>query len=182
MSTERRNKRYIKDITNIAICASIMVVSSWLTIPFYIPFTLQTLAILIITSVLTLKTAFLSILLYILIGLAGIPVFSGFGAGLSAIAGPTGGFLLSFLMFPFIMKLFSYIHSKIFWLKVLSMSVCIAVCYICGALWYAFIYGASNDPSIIGVLSVCVFPFILPDAIKILLAAVISIRLEKLNL
>jgi biotin transport system substrate-specific component len=63
---------------------------------FGIPITLQTLIIMLIGDVLKPKEAFLSVVLYLIIGLIGIPVFSGFNSGLAAFLGPTGGFLIAF--------------------------------------------------------------------------------------
>ena len=115
-----------------------------------------------------------------MLGVIGVPVFSGFGAGISAVLGPTGGFLVSFLLFPIIINLFNF-RSK-FAFRILSMTVCMLLCYILGTLWYYFGYGGAGEESVFGILAVCVFPFIIPDIIKIFLAATVYSRLSKINL
>lgn len=89
----------IKTITNISLFAALMCVCT-IVIPkimiLGIPLTLQTLAVMLIGSILKPKEAFFSVLLYLIIGLIGIPIFSGFNSGPEAFISPTGGFLIAF--------------------------------------------------------------------------------------
>lgn len=180
MAENKRNIGYVKNIAAVSMCTAFIVISSWITIPFAINFTLQTFAIFVICLLFDFKIAFSSIAVYLVLGTVGVPVFSGFGAGITAVLGPTGGFLISFLLFPIIVKIFKYRSS--FLLRILSMIICMLICYVLGALWYYFGYSGADGESIFGILGVCVFPFIIPDIVKIFLAALIYGRLSKINL
>lgn len=86
-------------LTLIAIGAALIAVLSPLAIPIgLVPVTLQTLAIGLVATVLKTRETFLSILLYLILGFIGIPVFSGGASGLAVLFGPTGGFLVAFLL------------------------------------------------------------------------------------
>ena len=87
-----------KDMVYIALSTTIMVVCAFITIPFYVPFTLQTFALFTIIGLFGTKRAFLSVSLYLLLGAVGLPVFSGFQGGPGALFGVTGGYLLGFLL------------------------------------------------------------------------------------
>ncbi len=179
LTTHKQN--HIYNITLISICTAIVIVSAWLTIPFFIGFTLQTLSILLICLLFKFKISFSAVLIYILIGTIGLPVFSGFGSGLSVLIGPTGGFILSFLLFPVILNLFKICSGRSHLFRVLSMCICILVCYICGTLWYCFVYLSGEIKNLWSVLSICVFPFIIPDIIKIFVADIIYSRLSNID-
>ena len=177
MLLKNRRFTYIHDITAVAICTAMIVISSWLCIPFGVNFTLQTLAIFTISATFSLKHSLLSVIVYLLMGICGAPVFSGFGAGLSAVVGPTGGFLVSFVFVPVIISFLGKISRA--WL-IISMVISTLICYLLGTLWYVAAYGEQTSGGIFSVLLLCVFPFIIPDAIKIALAYFISIRLSKI--
>ena len=105
-----------KDMVYIALFTSIMIVCAFITIPFAIPFTLQTFALFTIIGILGTKRAFISVLLYLLLGAVGLPVFSGFRGGIGHLFGATGGYLLGFLLTTlisgFLMKFFSKKKKK----------------------------------------------------------------------
>ena len=179
MAEKGHNTRYVKNIAAVSMCTAFIIISSWLSVPFSVNFTLQTFSIFIICFLFDFKIAFSSIVVYMMIGIIGVPVFSGFGAGISAIVAPTGGFLLSFLLFPFVIKLFNFKSNLA--LRIFSMFVCMLICYTLGTLWYYFGYSAANEMDIIGILSICVFPFIIPDIVKILLVSLVYGRLSKIK-
>lgn len=175
MVFNNRRYTYIYDITIIAVCTAIMVVSSWLCIPFGVNFSLQTLALFIISASFPFKHSMPTVIVYILIGMCGIPVFSGFGAGLSVLVGPTGGYIISFLLFPVIINFFG---KKSPVRLVISMVMSTLACYAVGTLWYMIAYGTQLSGNILYVLMLCVFPFVIPDAIKIFAAYLVSSRLS----
>lgn len=177
MAKNKSGTGYVKSIAAVSMCTAFIVISSWIAIPFAVNFTLQTFAVFVICLLFDFKISFFSVVIYMMLGVIGVPVFSCFGAGISAVFGPTGGFLVSFLLFPIIINLFNF-KSK-FAFRILSMTVCMLLCYILGTLWYYFGYGGE---SVFGILTVCVFPFIIPDIIKIFLAAAVYSRLSKINL
>jgi biotin transport system substrate-specific component len=87
-----RNKK-TKDIAIISIGAVLLALFSLVTIPAPIPFTLQLFGVAILLMTFGGKRGTASIIVYLALGSFGLPVFSGFGAGLSTLVGPTGGFL-----------------------------------------------------------------------------------------
>ena len=176
-------KRFgIKDMATVSMCVAFLAVSSWITVPFVINFTLQTLAIFVVCSVFDIRISFCSILAYLIIGIFGLPVFSGFGSGFSALAGPTGGYLVGFLVIPIIMHFFLRGNRNNTLRKVIAMTLGLLCCYVIGALWYYMGFNAGADISFFEIFVVCVFPFLIPDGIKIFLAVYISKRLLTFNL
>lgn len=181
MRSATHKQKHIHNITLISVCTAIIIISAWLTIPFFIGITLQTFAILLTCLLFNFKISFSAVLTYIFIGTIGLPVFSGFGSGISFLIGPTGGFIISFLLFPIIFKLFRIRDKRSHIFRVISMCVCLLVCYICGTLWYCFGYLSGDINNIWSILSICVFPFIIPDIIKIFIADIIYSRLSKID-
>ena len=88
----QRSKTY--DIVYIAVFAVIMAICSWISIPAAVPFTLQTFGVFIAVGVLGGKRGSLSVLVFILLGAIGIPVFANFSGGIGVLAGPTGGYII----------------------------------------------------------------------------------------
>lgn len=169
----------IKALVCIALNVSFITVCSWISLPFTVSFTLQTFAIFLIAFLFSAKVCLLSVLTYISIGFLGVPVFSGFQAGPTALFGATGGYLIGFIPCVF---LTSFIAKKT---KGNSLSLFFAsligliICYFFGTLWYVIVYMSFTDifKSLIFASTYCVLPFIIPDIIKILLAITISKRL-----
>ena len=158
----------VKDLVLIAIFTSIICVMSLISIPTTIPFTLQTLAVFLCMFMLKPVDSLISVILYIVIGIIGIPVFSNFNSGFGTILGPTGGYILGFILMtlvPFIIKN-----------KIASGIVGLIICYIFGSVWF-LMFNKSNITSMWKVLTICVFPFIAPDGIKLTLAYILSKRL-----
>ena len=97
----QRSKTY--DIVYIAVFAVIMAICSWISIPAAVPFTLQTFGVFIAVGVLGRKRGSLSVLVFILLGAIGIPVFANFSGGIGVLAGPTGGYIIGFLFSALLM-------------------------------------------------------------------------------
>lgn len=101
MSASTSHRLYGRS-TSIVFCAlsiAFMAVSAWITIPFGpIPFTLQTLAVMFVLFTLKPKEAMAAIAGYLILGALGLPVFSSFRGGIAALVGPTGGFIVGFLI------------------------------------------------------------------------------------
>ena len=94
-ATTNRSKTY--DMVCIAVFAVIIAICSWISIPATVPFTLQTFAIFLTVGVLGGKKGSLAVLVYILLGAVGVPVFAGFSAGIGILFGNTGGYIVGFL-------------------------------------------------------------------------------------
>lgn len=94
----------LKQKISVSICAALLAVLSQVSIPFpftAVPATLQIVAITIISVIFSEKLGTLSVCIYILLGAIGLPVFSGFKGGLNTIVGPTGGYIIGFILFSF---------------------------------------------------------------------------------
>lgn len=162
-----RTRTRVSSMTRVAIMVCLICICSWITIPAPVPFTLQTLAIYLAVLLLTKREAACSIVIYVLLGLVGVPVFSGFGAGLATLLGPTGGYIWGFLLMALI------------GLIIPSSSITILagtlVSYALGTLSFSIYSGAEFSSLIL----VCVLPFIVPDLIKFLLAKRMSSLISK---
>lgn len=175
------NKK-VKDIVLIALFSAIIVVCSLITIPSAIPFTLQTFGVFLALNLLGAKRGLASISIYILLGVIGLPVFSGFQGGIGVLFNITGGYILGFvfsaLTFWFVTKLFNKNPRKI--INLIASFLGLFVCYTFGTAWYILFSG--ENLGFLSAITICVLPFIIPDIIKILLATLVTNRIKKLNL
>lgn len=172
-----RNKT--RDMVYIAIFAVLIAICSWISIPTTVPFTLQTFAVFLAVGVLGGKRGTLSILIYLLLGVIGVPVFAGFTGGIGIVLGTTGGYIIGFLFSGLIMWAMEQLLGKKTWVLALSMVLGLLVCYAFGTAWFMVVY--AKQAGAVGLLTAlgwCVFPFIIPDIIKIVLALVICKRLD----
>ena len=163
----------------IALFAAVMAVCAWISVPLGdVPFTLQTFGVFAAVALLGGKRGTLAVLVYLLLGAVGLPVFSGFSGGIGRFAGVTGGYLIGFLLIPLVMWGAQTLFGKGPVVFVLSAALGLAVCYAFGTAWFVLMYAATSGP--IGVVSAlwsCVIPFLIPDALKLALALVLSRRL-----
>lgn len=143
----------------------VLVLCSWISVPFGVPFTLQLLGVFLSIGFLGGKKASLCVLAYLLLGCIGLPVFAGFQGGVGVFAGPTGGYLLGLLPCCLVGGAF-YQKATSWLLKGLSFLVALLVVYGLGAAWYCLGY-APHTMSLWEGLGLCVLPFVLPDLLKI---------------
>lgn len=164
----------------IAIFAVLMAVCSWISIPTTVPFTLQTFGVFIAVGILGGKRGTLAVLVYILLGAVGVPVFAGFQGGIGAIAGTTGGYIVGFLFSALVMWAIEKLFGRKPVVQIISMVVGLAVCYAFGTVWFMVVYGRTVGAVGLGaVLGWCVIPFIIPDLVKIALAFGLSRKLRQ---
>ena len=180
---KEKKKRKMKtlDVVYIGLFAAVMAVCSWIAIPLTVPITLQTFGVCCAVGLLGLKRGTLSVLVYIILGLVGVPVFAGFTSGVGILAGTTGGYIVGFIFTALIVGLMTKFLGNKLWVYIVSMVLGIAVCYVFGTVWYIVVYNNGNTDAVsIGtVLGWCVTPFIIPDMVKIALASVICTRVKK---
>ena len=171
----QKRKPDILTITLIALFACVISVCSWLSVPVSaVPVTLQTFGVFCALLMLGGKNGFLSILIYILLGLIGIPVFSGFKAGPSALFGLTGGYIFGFLLTGLVFILFTKLINDKLIIKVVSLVIGLIICYAFGTFWFIAVYNAGESQiGIKSALSLCVLPFIIPDLLKLVLAVAV---------
>ena len=169
------SKNSIKTYVLISLFTAIIAVCSFITVPAAVPFTLQTLGIFTALSVLGGKRGTVCTVLYILLGILGIPVFSGFSAGLGHLFGATGGYIIGFIFLSLCYLIITAVFGNKFTVKAVGLVSGLLVCYLFGTLWYMLVYLKTlNTDAFISTLSVCVLPFIIPDLIKIALALFID--------
>lgn len=165
----------IRNMVFTALFAAIICVISPFKIPIgEVPITLATFAIYIAASVLNWKYGTLAVIIYILIGMVGLPVFSGFVGGVQRLVGPTGGFLIGYIPCALIIGLIVDKSESKKWLYPVAMVAGTAVLYACGTAWFMI----SLKYSLIAALMACVVPFLIFDAVKIILASVIAPRMR----
>lgn len=170
-----KKKLTTKDMVYIAMFACLMAICAWISIPGQIPFTLQTMGVFLAVGLLGGRRGTLAILVYVLMGAIGLPVFSGFAGGLGKLLGATGGYIIGFLFSALIMWAMEAIPGKKKWVLPLSMVLGLLACYAFGTAWFLVVYTKSKGAiSLAAVLGMCVIPYIIPDAIKIACALVLT--------
>lgn len=180
MTTGRNNSLATQDITYIGLFTVLIAICSWISIPTVVPFTLQTLGIFLTVGLLGGKRGTITIIVYILLGAVGVPVFSGFSGGAGIIAGNTGGYIIGFLFSALVMWGMEKTFGKSYTVLGISMIAGLIVCYTIGTLWFITVYTHNTgDIGILSVLGLCVFPFIIPDLIKIGIALYLVYRIRK---
>lgn len=154
-----------------ALFAAVTCVLAPLAIPIGpVPISITNFVIYISLYVLGWKRGMVTYLIYLLIGLAGLPVFSNFEGGPGKFAGPTGGYLIGFILTAMISGIFiekwnqeSLVHRM---LNMAGMILGTIVAYAFCTVWFCI----STDTNVLAALSICVFPFILGDLVKMVLA------------
>lgn len=171
-----RTKLEIKDMAYIALMAVVITLCSWISVPAAVPFTMQTFAVFCALLLLGGRRCTLAVALYILLGAFGLPVFSGFKGGIGALLGPTGGYIVGFLLCAL---LYLLLEGKI--KDIVLLIIGNLVCYLFGTIWFVYVYSSGGKAISFGAaLMLCVVPYLLPDAIKMLLAFIVARRVKKL--
>lgn len=159
----------IRNMVLMSIMAALICVLAPVAIPVgTIPITLATFVIYITAALLGPKRGTFSTLLYIAIGIIGVPVFSAYRSGFGVVLGATGGYIIGYIPLAFISGLFVYHNKKNFILYPLGMIIGTLALYTVGTIWYMILM----DSSLLESLLACVVPFLLFDIIKIIIASV----------
>ena len=170
-----------RDLTLIAVFAAVITVCAWISIPAAVPFTLQTLGIFLAVGLLGGRRGTISVGVYLLLGAVGAPVFSGFNGGIGYLLGATGGYLLGFLAMAAVMWGLTAALGDGPPAMALAMVLGLLACYALGTAWFMAVYTRTRGAvSLLSVLSSCVFPFVLPDLLKLGLALLLIRRLKGL--
>lgn len=179
---ENTNKTLYMYIST-AMMTTITVICAWITIPLPftpVPINLATLAVFISGGLLGAKYGALSQAIYILCGAVGLPVFAGFSGGAGVIAGPTGGFIIGYIVCALLVGLISFRHEKSSAASnirlIFSFIAGLISCYTLGMCWFMLSTGANLKAGLIA----CVIPFIPGDALKIALAMILTQKLRKI--
>ncbi|MEG1152075.1 MAG: biotin transporter BioY [Oscillospiraceae bacterium] len=169
------NKSITKNLVLTSLFAAITAVLAQIAIPIGpVPFSLGIMGAFLAGLMLKPIWAFGSMLLYITIGAIGIPVFASFGAGATTLFGKTGGYLLGYMAISFIIALSYKIKNKL-WCIAIGMAVGLIICYAIGTIWFMFL----TNSDLFAALSLCVFPFIIPDIMKAVFSYYLAAKIKK---
>lgn len=174
------NRSRTYDVAYIGIFTALITICSWISIPAAIPFSLQTFAVFLAVSILGGKRGTLAVVVYVLLGAIGIPVFAEFTGGIGIILRSTGGYIIGFIFSALVMWLMESLFGRRIWVQGISMVLGLIACYAVGTAWFMFVY--MRDTGAVGLTTVlgwCVVPFVIPDALKIVLALMLSSALKK---
>ena len=168
-----------KFITRTALFAAVIALLSPFAIPLGpVPITLSLFAVLLSAVVLDWKQAAAAVAVYILLGVIGLPVFSGGKGGAAVLAGATGGYIWSYILCAVIASLVAgktrAQGAKQMLITAIGCACGVIVCYICGTLQVSPVAGRT----FVEALSVCVIPFIIPDLIKCACAAILGTQIK----
>lgn len=178
MTTPQQNRT--KELVYTAIFAVLIAVCSWIAIPATVPFTMQTFAVFLTVLLLGGRRGTQAVVVYLLMGAVGVPVFAEFTGGLGGLLGSTGGYLMGFLAMSCFYWLLVKQPGKHLVLDVVALLGGLALCYGFGTIWFVKVYGANVGAiSIATALSWCVIPYIIPDVVKLVLAVTLSRRLRR---
>ena len=161
-----------------ALFAALTAVCSMISIPLPftpVPINLATLSVFLAGGLLGSKGGAISQLVYVFLGAIGLPVFAQFTGGFGILTGPTGGYIIGYVAGAW---LTGFVIEKLgqgFYKNIIAMVAGIAICYTLGTLWFML----STSTGLVSALVMCVIPFLIGDAIKIVTGAVLVKRLHK---
>ncbi len=182
MKTGAKKGFRVADLVFTALFAALTAVCAVIAVPMpmtTVPVSLLVLGVFLTGALLEKKLAFLAELIYLLVGAAGLPVFSGFSSGIGVLFGPTGGYLLAsplmaFLIAWIIESFRAGKRSRYLVMLVVGMVIALLVCYLFGTAWYC-IY---RQYTFLQGLAFCVIPFLVPDAIKLAVAVAVAAAVD----
>ena len=168
-----------KDMTLTAVMAALICIAGPMTIAAGpVPLSLATFAVYLAGAVLGKRLGTLAAGLYLVIGIIGVPVFSGFSGGFQKLAGVTGGYLIGYLPCAWLSGFgteLSCNREKSRWMIPAMMAAGTAVLYIIGTAWFMIQTGNTLG----GALGLCVLPFLPGDAVKIIAATLLTVPVRK---
>lgn len=174
----KNNKITVKNMTIIALCVTILCLSSYIVIP--LPFTpivlsFHTIIVNLIALILKPKYAFYVLLVYIIMGLIGLPVFSNGTAGVGKLFGPTGGYYFGFLFSVVIISLFKGKENKFIHYLLVTILFGIPIQHICAI----FMMCLNNGFQVLTAIVTVSLPFIIGDIFKCVIASILGVTMNK---
>ncbi len=174
----KKPKLTILAMSQIAVCAALLCVSAYISIPLPfipVPFTMQVLMVVLVALILKPVYALIALVLYTLLGVVGLPVFSGGKSGFGTILSPTGGFIIGFIIAAFLVSLLKGKKDNIVRFILISIFVGIPCIYIPGIAFYMIYANADLITAITALTSV----FIVVDIAKCVIASILAILIRK---
>lgn len=168
------------DLAYIALFAVLMAVCAWITIPMTVPFTLQIFAVFAALVTLGGRRGTYAVVVYLLLGAVGLPVGAGFQGGLGWLLGTTGGYIVGFLCIALLYWLLTAKLGESLPVVIAACVLGLALCYAFGTAWFMAVYARTSGPvGVMTALGWCVFPYIIPDLVKLVLAVLLSRRVKQ---
>lgn len=171
----------VRRMAYITVMAAVVCLCAWITVPFTVPFTMQTFGVFAALTLLGGGDGTIAVGLYLLLGCVGLPVFSGFQGGPGHLLGPTGGYLIGFLFTGLAHILLEKRTARC--KTVMRIALLFAehlLCYLVGTLWFMAVMGSRGASyGFVSALGLCVLPYVLPDLVKIALADFVGRRVGK---
>ncbi|MCR4707328.1 MAG: biotin transporter BioY [Clostridiales bacterium] len=165
----------VRRLSACALMAALTAVCSQIQIPLpAIPINLALFAVHLSGALLGAAGGALSMVVYVLLGISGVPVFAGFQAGPAVLFGKTGGYILGYFLCAFLVGFLSRKRPYTYPRLCLAMAAGVFVCYFFGTGWFMLLSGMSLSSS----LSLCVVPFLPGDAVKVFMAAFLAVRMR----
>lgn len=170
-------------MAEIALMSAVLCIVSPFSVPVPmspVPFSLSLLAVYLTAVILGAKQSAVCVLIYLLLGMVGLPVFSGFSGGIGVLFGPTGGYLAGYLPCALITGWVTNAKkgNGSFLQNIGAMTVGTGACYFLGTIWFLAVMDGSY--SIAQALLVCVVPYLIFDMIKIAAAAAVVLPMKKM--
>lgn len=172
------NKSKIYLLTSYALITALICIFAPMSVPIGpIPISLTNLILYFAIYLIGFKGTTISYIVYLLLGIVGLPIFSGYAGGPGKVVGPTGGYLVGFIFITVFAGLtFDKVKGKLrIPMTIIAMIVTTAICYLFGTIW--FVYQMQCEYGY--ALSVCVFPFIPFDLGKIVIGTALGLAVRK---
>lgn len=166
----------IYKMTTCAIMAALMCILGPISIPIGpVPISLTTLVIYLSAMLLGAKLGTVSCVIYLLLGLSGLPVFSGFQGGFGKLAGPTGGYIIGFIFMAIICGIFAERFRDRPFFIFLGMILGTLITYSFGTVWFVIMM----KTDLLYSLGICVLPFIPFDICKMIISVILGTAVYK---
>lgn len=165
-------KMRVLDLLLCSLFAALSAILCQISIPIgVVPINLTHISLFIAGGLLGAKYGTISQIIFVALGAIGVPVFSGFSGGIGAIVGPRGGFVISYILCTLVVGLIIDKFGKSIKVLILAMLCGLIVTYLCGITWFMYI----TNTGLVSALLICMFPFLLGDALKVVVS-IIAIR------
>lgn len=171
----------VRNMAQCALFAALLCVCAWIAVPLGdVSFTLQTFGVSLTLGLLGGKRGSIAIFVYLVLGAVGCPVFSGLQGGFGPLLGATGGYILGFLVWGLCYWLITALLGESSKIRILATVVGLAACYCFGCVWFYRLYLQGGSAVTLGfVMTKCVVPYLLPDAVKLTLSWLLTHRLKR---
>ena len=170
------HNKLTKSLLIVILGSILLTISAKIKIPFYpVPMTMQTFVVLFLGISFGYKIGVTTVMLYLLEGIVGLPVFSNSpekGLGIAYFVGPTMGYLIGFVFASFLAGYLKYNSNFVF--TFIKLTLTTSIIYILGVLWLGNLIGWEKP-----ILQLGVFPFLLAELFKILLLTLLVKKILK---